>query len=74
MRIQLWSYNYEPEPQGIAPLSAILARALRDRGHDVQVISAHPHYPEPAWGVRWRPYRERRDDIEVLRLWRGSYA
>lgn len=73
MRIQLWSYNYDPEPQGIAPLSTMLARALRDRGHAVQVVAAHPHYPEPAWGMRLRPYRERRDDIEVLRLplWAG---
>lgn len=73
MRISLWSYNYEPEPQGIAPLSAMLARALRDRGHAVQVVAAHPHYPEPAWGACFRPYRERRHGIEVLRLplWAG---
>lgn len=73
MRIQLWSYNYDPEPQGIAPLSAMLATALRDRGHAVLVVAAHPHYPEAAWGIRLRPYRERRDDIEILRLplWAG---
>lgn len=73
MRVQLWSYNYDPEPQGIAPLSAMLAQGLRDLGHDVLVVAAHPHYPEPTWGVRLRPYRERRDGIPVLRLplWAG---
>jgi colanic acid biosynthesis glycosyl transferase WcaI len=73
VRIQLWSYNYDPEPQGIAPLSGMLARGLGDRGHDVLVVAAHPHYPEPAWGVRLRPYRERREHIPVLRLplWPG---
>ncbi|MEJ7788638.1 MAG: glycosyltransferase family 4 protein [Thermoleophilaceae bacterium] len=73
MRIQLWSYNYDPEPQGIAPLSTMLAKALRDRGHVVQVVAAHPHYPDPVWGRRLRPYRERRDGIEILRvpLWAG---
>lgn len=73
MRIQLWSYNYDPEPQGIAPLSAMLAQGLRDLGHDVLVVAAHPHYPEPTWGVRVRPYRERREGIPVLRLplWPG---
>lgn len=73
MRIQLWSYNYDPEPQGIAPLSAMLARALRDRDHAIRVIAAHPHYPEPVWGVSLKPYRERRDGIEVTRLplWAG---
>ncbi len=76
MRIQLWSYNYDPEPQGIAPLSATLARGLAARGHDLLVIAAHPHYPEPAWGMRLRPYRERRAGIPVLRLplWPGRYS
>ena len=68
MRIQLWSYNYDPEPSGIAPLSGVWARAMQARGHDVQVVAAHPHYPEPLWGHRLKPYRERRDGISVLRL------
>jgi colanic acid biosynthesis glycosyl transferase WcaI len=68
MRIQLWSYNYDPEPQGIAPLSRMLAVELAVRGHEVLVVAAHPHYPEPSWGTRLRPYRESRDGIPVLRL------
>ncbi len=73
LRIQLWSCNYAPEPSGIAPLSAAWARAMLDRGHDVEVIAAHPHYPEPIWGRRGRPYRELRDGVPVLRLplWAG---
>ena len=27
------------------------------RGHDVQVVSAHPHYPDPQWGHRLMPYQ-----------------
>src|SRR5689334_22412336 len=68
LRIQLWSYNYAPEPAGIAPVSTTLARGLGSRGHQVDVVAAHPHYPEPRWGSRWRPYRELRDGISVLRL------
>ncbi len=68
MYIQLWSYNYDPEPTGIAPLAGVWARAMRDRGHRLEVVCAHPHYPEPAWGVRLLPYREQRDGISVLRL------
>lgn len=73
MRIQLWSYNYDPEPSGIAPLSGIWARAMRDRGHEVLVVAAHPHYPKAIWGTRARPYRERRGKVTVLRLplWAG---
>jgi colanic acid biosynthesis glycosyl transferase WcaI len=68
MRIQLWSYNYDPEPSGIAPLSGVWARAMKARGHEIEVIAAHPHYPEPLWGRRLKPYREWRDGIRVLRL------
>ncbi len=68
MRLQLWSYNYDPEPTGIGPVSTTWARAMAQRGHDVSVVAAHPHYPEARWGHRLLPYREIRDGIEILRL------
>ena len=68
LRIQLWSYNFDPEPTGIGIVSTVWARGLRDRGHRIEVVAAHPHYPEPMWGRRLRPYREDRDGISVLRL------
>jgi len=67
-RLQLWSYNYEPEPTGVGPVSASLARLLKERGWEVDAVAAHPHYPEPRWGTRWVPYREIRDGIGILRL------
>ena len=68
MKIQLWSSNYDPEPTGIAPVSTAWAQAMRALGHEVDVVSAHPHYPEPRWGSRVLPYREVRDGVPVLRL------
>lgn len=68
MKIQLWSSNYDPEPTGIAPVCTTWAKAMAARGHDVDVVSAHPHYPEPKWGSRLLPYREVRDGIPVVRL------
>ncbi len=68
MRIQLWSCNYDPEPMGIAPLAGVWARAMADRGHQVEVVAAHPHYPDPVWGLRLRPYLEIRAGIPVRRL------
>jgi colanic acid biosynthesis glycosyl transferase WcaI len=68
MKIQLWSYNFDPEPTGIGIVSTVWARGLRDRGHEIEVVAAHPHYPEPQWGTRVLPYREARDGIAVLRL------
>lgn len=68
MDIQLWSYNFDPEPTGIGIVSTVWACGLRDRGHRVSVVAAHPHDPEPVSGPRMLPYRERRDGIDVLRL------
>lgn len=68
MRIQLWSYNFPPEPSGIAPLSGVWAAAMRARGHEVLVVAAHPHYPEAIWGRPVRPRRERHDGVPVVRL------
>ncbi|MCC5615689.1 glycosyltransferase family 4 protein [Nostoc sp. CHAB 5836] len=46
MRILIYSYNYYPEPIGIAPLMTELAEGLVKRGHEVRVITAMPNYPE----------------------------
>jgi colanic acid biosynthesis glycosyl transferase WcaI len=68
LKVQLWSYNYDPEPTGIGPVSTALTRGLAERGHDLDVVAAHPHYPSPEWGKRLTPYREIRDGVPVLRL------
>ncbi|NDJ22655.1 WcaI family glycosyltransferase [Nostoc sp. B(2019)] len=46
MRILIYSYNYYPEPIGIAPLMTELAEGLVRRGHHVRVVTAMPNYPE----------------------------
>jgi putative colanic acid biosynthesis glycosyltransferase WcaI len=66
--VQLWSANFAPEPTGIAPVSTVLADELAARGWEVDVVANHPHYPDPRWGQRRRPYRQRRGDVRILRL------
>lgn len=46
MRILIYSYNYHPEPIGIAPLMTELAEGLVGRGHEVRVVTGMPNYPE----------------------------
>lgn len=46
MRILIYSYNYYPEPIGIAPLMTELAEGLAGRGNDVRVLTAMPWYPD----------------------------
>ncbi|MEM7066461.1 MAG: glycosyltransferase family 4 protein [Cyanobacteria bacterium P01_B01_bin.77] len=46
MRILIYSYNYHPEPIGIAPLMTELAEGLVTKGHEVRVVTAMPNYPQ----------------------------
>jgi colanic acid biosynthesis glycosyl transferase WcaI len=46
MHILIYSYNYYPEPIGIAPLMTELAEGLVKRGHKVRVITGMPNYPQ----------------------------
>lgn len=44
MRLGFISQWYEPEP-GPAALTAVTARALAERGHEVHVLTSFPNYP-----------------------------
>jgi glycosyltransferase involved in cell wall biosynthesis len=46
MRISVIGLNYEPEKSGIAPYTTAMAVGLAARGHDVEVLTGLPHYPE----------------------------
>jgi colanic acid biosynthesis glycosyl transferase WcaI len=46
MHILIYSYNYYPEPIGIAPLITELAEGLVEQGHQVRVITGMPNYPQ----------------------------
>ncbi len=46
MRILIYSYNYYPEPIGIAHLMTELAEGFAKRGHEVRVVTGMPNYPE----------------------------
>ena len=68
-RVLVLGLNYAPEHTGIAPYTAGMARALSS-DYDVQVVTAHPHYPE--WRIAegygaWRQ-NERDADVAVRRL------
>lgn len=52
----------------MGPIATLWARLMAERGHDVSVITAYPHYPRALWGQRVRPRREVRDGVSVLRL------
>ncbi len=70
MRVGIVSHWYDPEP-GAAAGPGTVARLLRDRGHDVQVLTGYPHYPtgKVLPGYRIRPYR--REDLQGVTVHRA---
>ncbi|NJN19970.1 MAG: glycosyltransferase family 4 protein [Leptolyngbya sp. RL_3_1] len=72
MRILIYSYNYYPEPIGIAPLMTELAEGLVQRGHHVRVVTAMPNYPERKIypDYRGRMYTaEKRNGVHIQRCY-----
>ena len=70
MRVLLYSYNYYPEPIGIAPLMTELAEGLVKRGHQVRDVTALPNYQERKIykGYQGQLYkREVRNGVEIDR-------
>lgn len=69
--ILVWSPNYAPEPTGVPPLVTDACEWLAARGHDVDVVTAFPNYPERVIhpGYRGLGRTERRAGVRVDRSW-----
>ncbi|MEA5506200.1 glycosyltransferase family 4 protein [Halotia wernerae UHCC 0503] len=70
MHILIYSYNYHPEPIGIAPLMTELAEGLVERGHEVRVITGMPNYPQRQIydGYRGKLYvTEQKNGVKIQR-------
>lgn len=70
MKILVLGLNYAPERVGIAVYTTGMAEALTERGHEVEVISGQPYYPEwkvmPGFSRFWFG-RSRENGVAVLR-------
>lgn len=69
MRILFLTQWFEPEPGAIRGLP--LARWLKQRGHDLKVLTGFPNYPGgklyPGYRMRWRQW-ETMEGVPVLRV------
>ena len=70
VKIAILGINYAPEPTGIAPYTTGVATGLAKRGHDVLVLTGHPHYPYWKRDERSARFRseERMNCVRVRRL------
>lgn len=72
MKITVWGINYHPEVTGIGPFNTLLCRFLKDRGHQVRMVTGFSYYPHwrknPADRRQW--YRtDSIDQVPVHRCW-----
>jgi colanic acid biosynthesis glycosyl transferase WcaI len=70
MRILIHGINYSPELVGIGKYTGEMAAFLVEQGHQVQVITSIPYYPDwhPQPGYsRWKYYKENIDGVQVYR-------
>lgn len=68
MKILAYGLNYAPELTGIGKYSSELCEWLAERGHTVEVVTAHPYYPtwKIAEGYDNRSYqREIRKQVHI---------
>ena len=70
VKVAILGINYAPEPTGIAPYTTGLAMGLAKRGHEVLVLTGHPHYPywKRAEGSSRFRSEEQIDGVRVRRL------
>jgi hypothetical protein len=70
VRVAILGINYAPEPTGIAPYTTGLAKGLAKLGHDVQVLTGYPHYPQWKRDEATSGFRsdEEIDGVRVRRL------
>ncbi len=70
MKILFVSLHYAPELTGNAPYVSSLARALAERGHMVEVVTTHPHYPQWELAEGYGGWRVRETAAERLTITR----
>ncbi len=82
MKILVITPNYHPDLGPSAPLFTMLCESLVQRGHDVSVITAVPHYPTgqvpKAFRGKWLR-RSVENEVKITRvrlpsIWRSSLA
>jgi colanic acid biosynthesis glycosyl transferase WcaI len=72
MRLLLITTYFEPDSGAAAVRLSRLARRLVERGHDVTVLTAMPHYPEGKINESYRgtwTTQETYDGVRILRTW-----
>lgn len=64
MRLLVFGINFYPELTGIGKYTGEMVRWLVDQGHDVDVVTAPPYYPQWRVGSGYSAWKYRRESLE----------
>lgn len=73
MRILVYGINYYPELTGIGKYTTEMCEWLADKGHQVEVITSMPYYPE--WQIH-QSYKKKgwfNEDINGVKVYRSPF-
>ena len=65
MKFLVYGINFPPDVVGIAKYTGEMCEWLKQRGHDVRVVTAPPYYPAWRIGAGYRAYRYSRERLAV---------
>lgn len=70
LKVTILGLHYAPEPSGNAPYTTSLAEGLARNGHEVNVVTGFPHYPEWKINPRYKGWslHEKANGVNVTRL------
>lgn len=70
LKILIYGINFAPELTGIGKYTGEMAVWLAARGHQVQVVTAPPYYPEWSVGAGYSAHTWRREQWQGVDVWR----
>ena len=70
MRILIHGLNYAPEPTGVGKFTGEMAAWFARRGHEVQVVTSPPYYPEWRLAKGYSSWRWGHETIEGIGVYR----
>ncbi|NVJ64626.1 MAG: WcaI family glycosyltransferase [Flavobacteriaceae bacterium] len=70
MKITIISLNYSPENIGIGKYNTELAEYLTDAGHDIEIITAPPYYPDWELSSKYNKFWFETENINNVKVMR----
>ena len=71
MRILVYGINFSPDLTGVGKYTGEMALWLASQGHEIQVITAPPYYPDWKVGIGYKSMQYKRESIGTVSVTRA---